>query len=201
MKRLSPLQIDPRDAETLVSELLRRRLGYLPDWQPELRGKDAALPWIFARFQEAILQRLNQAPEKNKLAFLEMLGLDLIPAQAARAPLVFRLAENAPDGFLEAGAQVAAPPPPESSQRVIFETEQRVGLSAAQLDRVLSVWSGRDQYIDHTSSIRASLPIRPLRDALLGGYTSSLISCARCLAGAEWQHAHQGQFRADTDEQ
>ena len=161
MKKLSPLQIDPRDAETLVSELFQRRLGYLPDWQPELRGKDAALPWIFARFQETVLGRLNQAPEKNKLAFLEIFGMDLIPAQAARAPLVFGLAENTIDTFLEAGAQVAAPPPPESSQRVIFETEQRVGLSAARLDRVLSLWPGRDQYIDHTAAIRAKLPIKP----------------------------------------
>ena len=161
MKTPRPLQIDPHDADAILSEILQRRLGYLPDWQPELRGKDAALPWIFARFQEAVLQRLNQAPEKNKLAFLETFGMDLIPAQAARAPLVFRLAENALDGFLEAGAQVAAPPPPESNQRVIFETEQRVGLSAAQLDRVLSIWPGRDQYIDHTAALRAKLPIQP----------------------------------------
>ena len=161
MKTPSPLQIDPRDAEALIWEVLRRRPGYLPDWQPELRGKDAALPWIFARFQEAVLQRLNQAPEKNKLAFLELFGMDLIPAQAARAPLVFRLGENAIDTFLEAGAQVAAPPPPESNQRVIFETEQRVGISAARLDRVLSVWPGRDQYIDHTADIRANMPIQP----------------------------------------
>jgi uncharacterized phage protein gp47/JayE len=167
VKKPSPIQIDPRDAEMLVSEILQCRPGYLPNWQPELRGKDAALPWIFARFQEAVLQRLNQVPEKNKLAFLEMFGMDLIPAQAARATLVFRLAENSTDTSLAAGAQVAAPPPPESSQRVIFETEQSVGLSVARLDRVLSLWPGRDQYIDHSSAVRANIPVQPFEMRVL----------------------------------
>lgn len=167
MKTPFPNQIDPRDAKALVDELHRRRPGYLPDWQPELRGADAALPWIFARYLEAVLQRLNQAPEKNKLAFLETLGIDLIPAQAARAPLVFQLSKDAADAFAEAGTQVASKPPPESNQRLIFETEQRVGLTSSRLERVISVWAGRDQYIDHSQAFQAGEPIQPFAMRLL----------------------------------
>jgi hypothetical protein len=154
------LMLDARRAEGIAQEVMDRRAGYLPDWQPPRRGPGAALNWAFARYLEAILQRLNQAPEKNRLAFLDLLGVDLIPPQAARAPLVFRLSATASDTTAAAGTQVAAPPPPESSQRLIFETEQQVGLSAGKLSQVVSLWAGRDQYVDHSADLSAGRPFK-----------------------------------------
>jgi hypothetical protein len=48
-------------------------------------------------------------PEKNFLAFLNLIGTELLPPQPARAPLTFRLAENSPvDALVPAGTQAAA---------------------------------------------------------------------------------------------
>lgn len=160
MKSELPLQIDPRRAEAVVRELLARGPAYLPGWLPNLRGADAALPWVFARYLEAVILRLNQAPAKHKLAFLEMLGIEPLAAQAARVPMVFKLAETAPETFAEAGAPIAAAPPPGVTQRIVFETEQRVGLTAGRIDRLISLWAGRDQYIDHSAALKAGQPVR-----------------------------------------
>ena len=152
--------LDDRDAMRVVQELLQRRLGYVPEWEPPEQGTGVALTWIFARYVQAIIQRLNQAPEKNKLAFLDLLGLDLVPAQAARAPIVFQLIEQAPESRAPAGTQVAAPPPPEQSDQIVFETERATGITAAKLVEVFSLWPGRDQYIDHSASYAAGEPFQ-----------------------------------------
>jgi hypothetical protein len=161
MKAAVSRLVDGRRAADLQAELVARRAAYLPAWDPSAGGPDAALPWIAARYLEALLTRLNRAPEKNRLAFLDTLGVELVAAQEARVPLVFQLAATAVDATLPAGSQAAAPPPPESSRQVVFETERATGLAAARLASVVSVWPGRDQAIDHGAALAAGQPIRP----------------------------------------
>ena len=155
------IALDPRPAQQVVSDLLARRGAFVPEWRPTEAGADAALAQIVARYIQTIAQRLNQAPDKQRLAFFDLLGVKLITAQAARAPVVFGLAEKATDAQLPAGTRVAAPPPPGSSDQVIFETEQALGVAAARLKEVFSVWPGRDQYINHSQAVAAKQPFQP----------------------------------------
>jgi hypothetical protein len=141
------------------------RLGYVLNGNLKRRGRYGG--WIFARYLYAIVQRLNQAPEKNKLAFLDQLGLSLVPAQPARAPIVFQVAPTGPDAQAPANTQVAAPPPPGSSDQIVFETERATGLAAAQLKQVVSLWPGRDQYLDHSSAFLAAQPFQLFQKPLL----------------------------------
>lgn len=165
MKARPTILLDERDTAEILKALLARRFGYTPEWKPEDGGY--ALAAIFARYLHAIRQRLNQAPDKNKLAFLDLLGIQLIPAQAARTPVVFRLAENVPDARLPAGTRVSAPPPPERNERIIFETERTTGLAVAKLKEVVSLWPGRDQYIDHSAAFLAEQTFQPFKKRLL----------------------------------
>lgn len=160
-------KLDPRGVVELVAELMARRPGYAPDWSPSADGLDAALTQIAARFWQAIIQRLNQVPEKNKFAFLDTLAIQLIPAQAARTPIVFRLADNVPDARIPANTRIAAPPPPERNDQIIFETERATGLAVAKLKEVVSLWPGRDQYIDHSAAFLAGEPFQPFKKKLL----------------------------------
>ncbi|HEU4510645.1 MAG TPA: putative baseplate assembly protein [Pyrinomonadaceae bacterium] len=159
--------LDDRNVDQIATDLLARRLGYVPNWTPKTKGADAAIAQIAARYLYAVVQRLNQSPEKNKLAFFDLLGLSLVPAQAARAPIVFQLAPDAPDSLANKGIQVAAAPPPGSSDQIVFETEQAVGLAAGQLTQVFSLWPGRDQYIDHSADFLAAKSINPFRKSIL----------------------------------
>ena len=152
------LELDPRDAEALRLALVARRAGYVPEWLPSARGTDAAIEPLVARYVYTILQRLNQVPSKHLLAYLDMLGIGLVPAQAARAPIVLQLPANAPTSRLLAGTQVAAPPPPEESKQVVFETERSVGLSPTRLVEVRSLYPGRDKFIDHSAALQAGAP-------------------------------------------
>ena len=159
--------LDDRNVDQIATDLLARRLGYVPNWTPKTKGADAAIAQIAARYLYAVVQRLNQSPEKNKLAFFDLLGLSLVPAQAARAPIVFQLAPDAPDSIANKGMQVAAAPPPGSTDQIVFETEQAVGLAAGQLTQVFSLWPGRDQYIDHSADFLAAKSFNLFRKPIL----------------------------------
>jgi hypothetical protein len=86
---------DPRDDQALLQELQVRAPGYVPEARLSERTAGGALAAIFARYAHAVLQRLNQAPDKNKLAFLSTLGVEPTPARAARTPIVFQLNDKA----------------------------------------------------------------------------------------------------------
>ena len=150
--------IDSSDAETIVARFDNMRQGYVPQWAPRPKSAGEALGQVFSRFGLAILQRLNQVPARNKLAFLDLLGLRLVPAQSARAPIVFALSSGAPDSAAPAGTKVAAAPPPGVTQQIVFETVADAGIAAAKLTQVVSLWPGRDQYIDHSTAIIAGQP-------------------------------------------
>jgi hypothetical protein len=168
VKALPPV-LDERGAPELRAELLARRPAYAPAWQPRSEGADAAVIAVAARYLEVLLQRLELAPEKNRLAFLSLLGIERIPAQPSRAALVFQLKppDQAADVALPALSRAAAPPPPESSTQIVFETERAAGLAVARLLKVVTVWPGRDQYIDHSADFAAGRPLRPFARALL----------------------------------
>jgi uncharacterized phage protein gp47/JayE len=153
-------QLDDRDPAAIVSQLLARRMGYAPEWQISPTDAGRALAFISARFLSAVIQRLNQAPEKKRLAFFDLLGLSLVPAQESRAPLVFQLAAGSADGQIPQGSRVAAPAPPGGNQPIVFETERATGVAGAQLKQVVTLWPGRDQYIDHSSAALAGQPFK-----------------------------------------
>ncbi len=167
---------------------------------PSASGPDAALVQIVARYVYTILQRLNQAPDKNLLAFLDVLGIDLVPAQSARAPVVFRLSAQAADGHVPAGTRVAAPPPPESSRQLVFETERATGLASARLVSVVSLWPGRDQYIDDSAALATATPFTPFErrrlvetpHALYIAHDTLLALAGRARVDVELELTHAG---------
>jgi uncharacterized phage protein gp47/JayE len=161
------IQLDSREPASIVGQLLQRRLGYVPQWVVTDRSADQAIAWIFARYLYAVIQRLNQAPAKNKLAFLDLLGLSPVTAQSARAPIVFKLTAGGADSRAAAGAQIAAAPPPGSTEQIVFETEIATGLASAQLKQLVSLWPGRDQYLDHSAQFFASQAFQLFRKPLL----------------------------------
>ena len=150
--------IDVSTAPQFADAILRLAAGYVPEWRVRDRGAETAVVEIVAHYLQSVARRLEQAPLKNELAFLELLGIRLIPAQPARAPLVVRLADNAADVRMPAGTRVAAPPPPGGSTQISYETERSTGVAVAALRDVLSLWPGRDQYLDHSADLATGNP-------------------------------------------
>ena len=174
-------KIDPRSAAELVDQLVALLPGYTthPDaaqhypfqaWREydpasgAPLGRSAALIGVFARFGEMLIERLNQVPQKNFLAFLDLLGASRQPPQPARVPLTFLLAAGSPvDALVPAGTQVAAPPGPGEKAPVIFETERPLVVTAARLGALLTVDPEQDSYGDWSDRAAAPAPFAVFR--------------------------------------
>jgi hypothetical protein len=150
--------MDPRDAAALQTELVAKLRSNVPEWSPvdpqtgEPEQVGAALVGIFARFGEIVIQRLNRAPDKNFLAFLDLLGVASNPPQPARVPLTFTLAAGTTvDAVVPAGTQAAAPAAEGDKGPVIFETERELTVVAAQLQKLIAVDAESDLVADRSA--------------------------------------------------
>lgn len=84
-------QLDDRDFQTLLDEARARIEAQCPEWT-DLGPSDPgmALVEVFAHLTELTLFRLNRVPEKVHRRLLDLVGLHLTGATAARAVLRFR---------------------------------------------------------------------------------------------------------------
>jgi hypothetical protein len=145
-------KVDNRTASDIAAQVRELLPEYVAGWQrdPENRGAGEALVRIFARYCEVLIERLNKTPEKNFLAFLNLLGASPAPAQPARAPLTFYLtAQSRVGAIIPARTQVAALPAKNESEPTVFETEQELVVAPVRLDTLWVRDDARDRYADY----------------------------------------------------
>lgn len=128
--------IDKRSYADLVAQTTKLA-GQFSGWQPQPGGQPdpgTALIGVFGRFAELLIQRLNRAPDKNYLAFLNLIGASPLPPRAARVPLTFHLSTSSPvEAMVPAGTLAAAPAADADAGEVVFETERPLAITQAQL--------------------------------------------------------------------
>lgn len=81
---IRPPALDDRSFDDLVADLVRRIPAHTPEWtDPRLGDPGRTLIDLFAWMGETILYRANLIPERQRLAFLRLLGQGMRPAQPA----------------------------------------------------------------------------------------------------------------------
>lgn len=82
---IRPPALDDRSFDDLVAELLSRIPAHTPEWtHPRPGDPGRTLIDLFAWLGDTILYRANLIPERQRLAYLRLLGMPLAPAAAAR---------------------------------------------------------------------------------------------------------------------
>ncbi|WP_424094773.1 baseplate J/gp47 family protein [Moorena producens] len=123
------------------------------DWRPLADNKPdggRSLIRIFGHLATIVGDRLNQVPDKNFLAFLDLIGTSIGPPRPARVPLTFYLATGSTEALVPAQTEVAAPPTEGEEEEVIFETERDLVLTNVQLQAVFVREPEQDRYSDRT---------------------------------------------------
>lgn len=168
----APPVVDPRrDFAEEIRSLLR---AYLPHDPPHPGTPGDALAGIAGGMARRVADATNRAPEKNFVAFLDLLGLERLAPQPARVPLVFTLAAGtALDVRVPAGTQVAAAQLEGEAEAPLFETERELVVTRTLLSGVFSRDPSLDARADHTADAAAGTPFpafaaaEPARHALL----------------------------------
>jgi len=146
-RRVSVPKIDPRKAEQLLRQLRRMVPHYTTEW-PAKDDDDpgVALLQIFSSIAEGVISRLNRAPDRNFLAFLDMLGVRLLPKTPARAPVTFKLANGTEAPFLvPTETQVSAAPNADRPEELPFETIEPLWAIPAKLTDLFVVDPEKDR--------------------------------------------------------
>jgi len=148
----TPPILDGRTLRDILTQLQAQAHADLPEWTPPQGGDDAGtmLQRIFARLLEIALDRLNRVPEKHLLAFLDAMGVGLLPALPAEAPVTFALLKNAPPTLVPKGTQVGTKPGGQAAP-VLFETIEELTVIPAQLTAAFTMDPVWDRYADQTA--------------------------------------------------
>src|SRR5436309_4976652 len=99
---LQQIVLDDRSFQELVNEARLRIHRTCPEWtEHNVSDPGVTLIELFAMMTEAMLYRLNLVPERNYIKFLEMIGIELMPGDAARTAITFPLAAGWPGDPVE----------------------------------------------------------------------------------------------------
>lgn len=130
--------LDDRTYKDIVEEIRSLIPRYAPEWTDwNEHDPGITLIQLFSHLTEMIIYRLNQVPDKNRIEFLKLIGMELKPAQPAKAHLTFALSEDATTSVdIQSGTAVET----ESSgeEPIIFETDEPLIAIAATLKGVQS---------------------------------------------------------------
>ena len=143
---------------TVTDDFVPRRPGYVPTFLPQPGGPGDALLRIAANQLDELHRRLAQATDKRGFALLDLVGVSLVPATAARAPVVFQPSPGLDHVTAPAGTRLGATVPGRGSP-LVFETERTVAIASARLVEVASVVPGLDAFTSHAGDLGAGTTV------------------------------------------
>ena len=154
--RILPPDLDDRTWQDLVDELRALIPQYAPAWTDH-NPSDIGITLIelFAWLAESLIYRLNQVPDKNYVAFLNLLGITRDPAIPAHTYLTFTSGTG--PVLAPAGTQ-ASVPAAAGDAPVVFETDEDVRVLPVSLRSALLIGpyaaaGTTSQYVDVTGSL------------------------------------------------
>lgn len=104
--------LDDRSYQHLVDEMLARIPAHTPEWTNPVPGDPGrTLVELFAWLTDTLLYRVNLIPERQRLAFLAVLGVEMRSARAARTlvSVSFDAPEHTGAQFLPALTRIKGP--------------------------------------------------------------------------------------------
>jgi hypothetical protein len=134
---LEPPNLDDRTWREIVEQARALIPRYAPEWTDH-NPSDLGMTLIelFAWLTEGMIYRLNHVPEKNYIAFLNLLGITRDPPAPATTLLTYRLAGDTAPVLVPQRTQ-AATAQTEQTEAILFETDADLRVLPTNLEAVL----------------------------------------------------------------
>ncbi|MDI2031950.1 putative baseplate assembly protein [Saccharopolyspora sp. TS4A08] len=175
--------LDDRRFQQLVDEAKRFVQQRAPEWTDHnVSDPGVTLIETFAQMVDQLVYRLNRVPEKNHLAFLDLLGVRLFPPAAARADVTFWLsAAQAETVLLPRGTEVATARS-ESGDAVVFGTTEELPIVPCELKSLVTISASGEQAnrtkdLDVAKDVPCFQPEPAVGDAMLFGLSEAVPRC------------------------
>ncbi|MFF5218373.1 putative baseplate assembly protein [Micromonospora sp. NPDC000442] len=176
--------LDDRRFQQLVDDAKRFIQQRCPEWTDHnVSDPGVTLIEAFAQMTDELLYRLNRVPEKNYLAFLDLIGVRLYPPTAARVDLTFWLAAPQPETVLLRAGTEAGTVRTETEEAIVFGTVSDLAIVPCELTH-LRVHPADGPGADRTDQVLGGRDVPcfttppTVGDALLLGLDTAVPSCA-----------------------
>jgi predicted phage baseplate assembly protein len=142
--------LDDRRFQDLVDDAKRLVQQRCPEWTDHnVSDPGVTLIELFAWMTDQLVYRLNRVPDRNYVKFLELIGVSLFPATAARTQLTLWLTSPQADTVrIPAGTQ-AATVRTETDEAIVFGTTEDLPIVPCTMTELGSMVDGktyRDQW-------------------------------------------------------
>ncbi len=130
--------IDDRRYDDILAEIRSRIARYTPEWRPDwsdVNDNDPGmiLARVFAWLSEMMLFRMARVPQLNYVKFLELIGIELMPALPARVELCFSVDESSGQSSVIVPPRTQVSAPADDGPPIVFETERSLTAVACRL--------------------------------------------------------------------
>ena len=145
--------LDDRRFQGLVDEAKRLVQQRCPEWTDHnVHDPGVTLIEAFATMVDQLLYRLNRVPDKNYLAFLDLIGVRLYPPTAATTEVTFWLSAPQPEAVrVRAGTEVATVRT-ETEEAVVFTTSRDLSVVPCALTH-LATWTATGDAVDRSEEL------------------------------------------------
>jgi predicted phage baseplate assembly protein len=179
--------LDDRRFQQFVDDAKRYIQQRAPEWTDHnVSDPGVTLVEAVAHMADQIVYRLNRVPEKNHLAFLDLVGITLFPPTAARTDVTYWLSAPQEEPVLVPAGTEVATLGTESEEAVVFAAERDLTMVPCALRHVVVRNSG-GQVTDRTADIAEGRDVLcfaeapAVGDCVLFGLTVAVPHCAVAL--------------------
>ncbi|WP_329277764.1 putative baseplate assembly protein [Streptomyces sp. NBC_01451] len=179
--------LDDRRFQQFVDDAKRYIQQRAPEWTDHnVSDPGVTLVETVAHMADQIVYRLNRVPEKNHLAFLDLVGITLFPPSAARTDVTFWLSAPQEETVLLPPGTEAATLRTESEEAVVFATERELAVVPCELGHLVVQGNGvpvADRTADLTEGkdVLCFTEAPSPGDCMLFGLTAAVPHCAVAL--------------------
>jgi predicted phage baseplate assembly protein len=164
--------LDDRRFQDLVDDAKRLVQRRCPEWTDHnVSDPGVTLIETFAFMTDQLLFRLNQVPDRMYVKFLEMIGLRMLPATPAKAPVTFWLSGPAMTGVAIAPGTTVATLRTEFEESIIFNTRDLLEIIPCMLQDVATVADGEETSVNHTDGLKMGTAFRAFSEVPVVGET------------------------------
>lgn len=145
--------LDDRRFQGLVDEAKRLVQQRCPEWTDHnVSDPGVTLIEAFATMVDQLVYRLNRVPDKNYLAFLDLIGVRLYPPTAARTEVTFWLSAPQPEPVRVTSGTEVATVRTETEQAVVFTTSEELTVVPCEMAHLVT-WPAVGDAADRTAEL------------------------------------------------
>ncbi len=179
--------LDDRRFQDFVDDAKRMVQLRCPEWTDHnVSDPGVTLIEAFASIADQVVYRLNRVPDLHYVKFLELIGVRLFPATAARTPVTFWLSAPQRDAVRVPGGSEVATRRSAETEPVVFSTTGQLDIVPTRLIG-LCTQNGQGNLADHTQElgggpwVRCFSAVPQPDDSILFGLSDPAPSCVVAL--------------------